>query len=261
MTALGKVDLDAYLARIGYDGPCRATDALLAGLHLAHLGAVPFENIDVVSGKSIALDLDALQSKLVGHRRGGYCFEQNTLFSAVLRELGFEVATLEARVRPPGAKQVLPRTHMVLRVDLDGHAYLADVGFGADGPLLPVELDGEISEQHGDRFRVVDEGALRALQVLRADGWQDLYAFTLEPALPIDFEVANHYTSTHPRSPFRMTLTAQLSLPGERRTLRGRTLTVRRGHAETRRQVADGELLPLLRDGFGIELPAATRLP
>ena len=255
MTTPSTLNLDAYLDRIGYDGPRDVSIETLAALHTAHLASIPFENLDVLLGRGIRLDIESLQAKLVDRRRGGYCFEQNTLFAAVLRHLGFRVTTLEARVRPPGATHTLPRTHMVLRVDLPAREVLVDVGFGGDGPLEPVDLDGRVSEQGGDAYRIVEEGAIRVLQIRGADGWRDLYAFTLGEALPIDFEVANHYTSTWPESPFVTTLTAQLSLTDERRILRHRTLTVRRCGVETTRQIEDPELPDLLRETFGIDAP------
>ena len=255
MTTPDTLNLDAYFGRIGYAGPREVSIESLSTLHTSHLATIPFENVDVLLGRPIRLDIASLQAKLVDRRRGGYCFEQNTLFAAVLRHLGFRVTTLEARVRPPGATRTLPRTHMVLRVDLRDRVVLADVGFGGDGPLRPVDLDGEVSEQGGDAYRIVEEGAVRVLQIRNADGWRDLYAFTLDEALPIDFEVANHYTSTWPESPFVTTLTAQLSLPDERRILRGRTLTVRRPGLETMRDIAEDDIIPLLRENFGIELP------
>jgi N-hydroxyarylamine O-acetyltransferase len=254
-------DLDGYIARINYHGPREPNAQTLAALHIAHLGAIPFENIDVILGRGVPLDIESLQAKLVRGRRGGYCFEHNTLFAAALGQLGFAVTTLEARVRPPGATHTLPRTHMVLRVDIDGRALLADVGFGGDGPLEPVALDGEGVAQGGDAYRVTSEGRLKVLQIRRGGEWQDLYAFTLDEALPVDFAVANHYTSTFPESPFVKTLTAQISLLQERRILRGSTLTVRHGHDEHVRQVAANELIPLLESFFGIRLPAGTRLP
>jgi N-hydroxyarylamine O-acetyltransferase len=254
-------DLDGYIARINYRGPREPNAQTLAALHLAHLGAIPFENIDVFLGRGVPLDIESLQAKLVRGRRGGYCFEHNTLFAAALGQLGFAVTTLEARVRPPGATHTLPRTHMVLRIDLDGRALLADVGFGGDGPLEPLPLDGEIVEQGGVAYRVTSQERVKVLQMLRNGVWQDLYAFTLDEALPVDFAVANHYTSTFPESPFVKTLTAQISFRDERRILRGRTLTLRRRGAEENRQISDHELIPLLRTQFGIELPADLRLP
>src|SRR6185369_15650915 len=94
-----RLDLDAYLARIAYPGPREPTGAVLDALHEAHVTAIPFENLDVRLHRPISLTLPDLEAKLVAGGRGGYCFEQNTLFAAVLRELGFVVRTLEARVR------------------------------------------------------------------------------------------------------------------------------------------------------------------
>jgi N-hydroxyarylamine O-acetyltransferase len=258
MTTPETLNLKAYFERIGSTKPREVSFESLAALHSAHLASIPFENLDVLFGRPIRLDLASLQAKLVGRQRGGYCFEQNSLFAAVLRDLGFRVTPLEARVRPPGATRTLPRTHMVLRVDFPDRAVLADVGFGGDGPLRPVELDGRPSEQGGDAYRIVEEGVVRVLQTRGVGGWRDLYAFTLDEALPVDFEVANHYTSTWPESPFVTTLTAQLSLPGERRILRHRTFTVRRAGLETTHTIEDHDLPHLLRESFGIELPLDT---
>jgi len=248
------VDLDAYFDRIGYTGSRDAAVGLLVALHRHHAAAIPFENLDVLLRRPIRLDLDSLQAKLVTARRGGYCFEHNTLFAAVLRDLGFDVGTLEARVRPPGATRTLPRTHMVLRVDVDGRRFLVDVGFGGDGPVGPVDLDGIPTDQGLDTYRVVDEDRTKVLQVRRDTHWQDLYAFGLEPALAVDFDVANHYTSTHPGSPFTQTLTVQRSVNGERRILRHRTLTIRSAAGTVVREVAEEQLTDVLRDLFGLEL-------
>ncbi len=260
MNASDTLNLDAYLERIGYEGKRDGSFETLTALHTAHLAAIPFENLDVLLGRPIRLDIESLQTKLVNQRRGGYCFEQNTLFATVLRHLGFQVTTLEARVRRPCATHTRPRTHMVLRVDFPDMAVLADVGFGGDGPLWPIDLEGGVSKQGADTYRVIQEENSRVLQLRGSDGWRDLYAFTLDEALPIDFEVANHYTSTYPKSQFVTTLTAQLSLKEERRILRDRTLTVRRGGVETTRAIDDHALPTLLRESFGIDVPEDTDL-
>jgi len=250
------IDLDAYLARIGVDRAPSPTLPALARLQTAHSSRIPFENVDVRLRRPVGLDLASLQAKLVRGCRGGYCFEQNTLFAAVLSRLGFEVTTLEARVRPPGATATLPRTHMVLRVDLDGRGWVVDVGFGGDGPLAPVALDGESGEQHDGVYRVEREG--EAVHVLRRrwhGSWRDLYAFTLAPALPVDFEVAHHYTSSHPNSVFVRTLTVQRSEPAARHILRGRSYTLRQGEQEQLREIEDDELPALLRERFNLDIP------
>src|SRR5262245_13785792 len=197
------LDLDADRHRIGYTGPLTPTRETLAGLHLAHATHIPFENLDILLGRPIRLDLEALQAKLVRGRRGGYCFEQNTLFAAALERIGFRVTTLAARVRF-GSTRVLPRTHMLLKVDLDDGPRLADVGFGGEGLLRPIPMEpGRESSQFNRSYRIVEEGQALVLQSLRPEGWFDLYVFTLEPSLPVDYEMSNHFTSTYPESIFR----------------------------------------------------------
>ena len=135
------IDLEAYLRRIGVSDELGPDLASLEAVHIAHLEAIPFENLDVRLGRPIRLDPESLHAKLIARRRGGYCFEQNGLFASALRSIGFRVETLEARVRPRDGTGPYPRTHMALRVSVGDGDYLADVGFGAFGPLLPVPLD------------------------------------------------------------------------------------------------------------------------
>src|SRR3954471_2052207 len=155
MSDTSVLDLGAYLERVGYSGDLVPGEAVLEALHLAHATHIPFENLDILLGRPVLLDLESLQAKLVRGQRGGYCFEQNTLFAAALEELGFSVTRLAARVRS-GASGPRPRTHMLLRVDVEGWPWLADVGFGGDGLLLPVPLvAGRVAHQYAWAFRVV----------------------------------------------------------------------------------------------------------
>jgi N-hydroxyarylamine O-acetyltransferase len=252
------VDLDAYLRRIGLAATPAADLAGLQALHLAHATTIPFENLDVQMGLPIRLDLASLQDKLVRRRRGGYCFEHNTLFLAVLKAVGFSVFPCEARVRL-GALEVLPRTHMLLLVRVDGALWLCDVGFGGEGLLHPVPMDGETHGQFLNTYRVMDEKGLRVLQSFHHDAWEDLYAFVPEPRLPIDFEMANHYTSTHPESRFLKTLTAQLPGPEVRRILRNCGYAELRGNQVEGRELAPEALIPTLREVFGIQVPDGAR--
>jgi N-hydroxyarylamine O-acetyltransferase len=250
-----ELDLGAYLRRIGLEGGPIADLASLRALHFAHATTIPFENLDIQMGLPIRLDLDSLQAKLVRRHRGGYCFEHNTLFLAVLKAVGFDVIPCEARVRL-GVMEVLPRTHMLLLVRLEGATWLCDVGFGGEGLLHPVLMDGEAHGQFLNTYRVPKEGGLRVLQSHHHGAWEDLYAFVPEPRLPIDFEMANHYTSTHPESRFLKTLTAQLPGPEVRRILRNRAYAELRGDQAEGRELAPEELIPTMREVFGIELPA-----
>lgn len=258
------LDLPAYLARIAYAGPLTPNYAVLEALHLAHATHIPFENLDVLWRRPIKLDLASLQKKLVQDRRGGYCFEHNLLFAAVLEHLGFSVLRLAARVRYR-TQTVLPRTHTLLLVEADGAPWLVDVGFGGEGLLLPVPLSGEVSHQYAWRYRVIQASGTTGqwvLQSLRDGDWLDLYAFTLEPQELADYEMANHYTSTHPSSRFVQTLTAQLPGTETRYVLRGRELTVDRGDSIASHTLADdAEVLAVLADTFGLRLPPGTRIP
>jgi N-hydroxyarylamine O-acetyltransferase len=254
-------DLPAYLRRIGLDAAPPANRAGLAALHRGHAGAIPFENLDILLGRAIRLDLPSLEAKLVGSRRGGYCFEQNTLFAAALADLGFRVTPLAARVRL-GGRTDGPRTHMLLSVRADGRDWLCDVGFGGGGPFepLPLEPSGEIAQGLW-RFRLARDGGEQVLQNMGPSGWRDLYGFTLEQQLPSDYAVANHYTSTHPDSTFTKVAVAQKTSETGALVLRGNVFqTMKPGEAPVETPAPEGDaLLVLLRESFGLDFPAGTR--
>jgi len=253
------LDLEAYFRRVGYSGPREPTLECLEALHLAHASRIPFENLDIQLGLPVSLDLGALQAKLVRRERGGYCFEHNTLFSAVLARLGFQLDTLEARVRF-GSAGPAPRTHMALRVRLAGDDWLADVGFGGEGLLGPLPFGGSEFSRFSDTYRLRQEGRVTVLQSLKPEGWFDFYALEPEPALAIDFLVGNHFTSTFPESRFVKTLTAQLPSPGIRHVLRDKTYTIQRAQqTEVRELQTPEELLRVLGEVFGLAFPPGTR--
>jgi N-hydroxyarylamine O-acetyltransferase len=255
-------DLDAYLSRIGYEGSLDPTLETFKALHFAHVSAIPFENLDIVLGQMISLDLAHLQAKLVTARRGGYCFEQNALFAAVLESVGFDVVRLAARVRF-GATEIRPRLHMLLEVRISAEPWLADVGFGCTGPLYPIRLLEPAENQQGDwTFRTRAEGDQLVLQSRESDGWLDLYSFTREPQYPVDYEIGNHYTSTHPHSPFVQNLVVQKGGLQSRLFLRNRELTELKQHDKTTEQVeGDESLVKLLAQRFGLNFPSETRFP
>jgi N-hydroxyarylamine O-acetyltransferase len=253
-------DLDRYLARIGLPAPVVPDAATLRSVHLAHVSAIPFENLDIQMGLPIRLDLASLHRKLIERRRGGYCFEHNTILLHALRALGFDAVACEARVRQGAAPgHIRARTHMVLLVRLDGARWLADAGFGGDGILEPVLEGGGNSTQHGSVFRLAPEDGRLVLQSRHAGVWIDLYAFAPEPCHPIDFELGNWYTSTHPDSIFVTSLTAQRALPDARHILRNLTYTIATASGVESREIDRQALVPLLRDTFAIDVPADAR--
>ena len=238
------------------------TAGVLADLHLAHTTHVPFENVEVLLGTTPKLDLDRLQAKLVRSRRGGYCFEHNLLFAAVLEEVGFRVTRLAARVWN-GASRRRPRTHMLLRVDLADGPWLADFGFGGDGLLHPLPLiDGRQTLQFAWAYRLARGSGTWMLQSRGVDTWADLYEFSEEPQDPVDYEPANHFVATHPSSPFTRMLRAHRPTPDARFILRGHDLTTDHGGGRVEKRTAsEGELFDMLDRTFGLRLPAGTRLP
>ncbi|MCX5332358.1 arylamine N-acetyltransferase [Streptomyces sp. NBC_00140] len=264
-------DLDAYLGRIGWEGERVADAATLRAVHLAHSRAIPFENLDAVNGTAPSLEPGDLLDKLVRGRRGGYCYEQNTLLLHALEALGFGVTRLSARVQV-GADglEVRPRTHMTLLVEVAGETrpYLADVGFGAVGALLePVPLvAGEEFEGAGRRHRLVrvshrgplDLWVLEAFEQGPAweGGWRRQYAFTLDPSERPDFEVFNWFVATNPRSPFTQRLYVQRMRGDQHVLLSGRELTVTSPDGTvSKREVSEEEVPRLLDEEFGIDVP------
>ena len=257
------IDLVGYCRRIGYIAELKPTLATLRSLHVAHVGHIPFENIDVLLERRILLDTASLQQKLVTDRRGGYCFEQNCFFKDVLETIGFRVTGLGARVRY-GTDGIRPRTHMALLVEAEGRRYLADTGFGAHGLLEPIALEeGAIAELPIVSFRVIEEaGGHWVLQATWEGTWSDLYVFTLEPQERVDYVMCSHFTATYPESIFRQMITAQIVRREERKILRHGELKIIRAdgvQSSPVRNEADARVV--LSEHFGIQLPTECALP
>ena len=222
--------LPRYLARIGYDGPVAATRDGLGALQAAHIAAIPFEAIDALTGAGIDIGAAAVDAKLIDQRRGGYCFEQNGLFLRVLQAIGFDAEGLLGRVRwmlPDDAPDT-PRTHMVVRVTLDGRPWLVDVGFGAAVPPVPLAMDSEEAQPtRHESYRVVRHGDVWQVAALIEGEWRTLYRLDDVAPPAIDYEIGNWYTSAHPDSHFRNQLIAARTTAEARYGLRDNRLTTR----------------------------------
>lgn len=255
-------DLDAYLDRIGYSGTRFPSLRTLEGIHLLHPQAIPFENLDPFLGRPVGLDVDALQEKLVRSRRGGYCYEQNLLLWHALAALGFEVSGLAARVlwgRPQDA--LTPRSHMLLRIALDGRVWLADVGFGGLTQTAPLLLEpGLVQQTPHEPFRLVEKGGHFDAQAKVGEEWRTLYRFDLSEHHEVDYAVASYYLSTNPASHFVTGLIAARALPERRYALAGSRLTVHHlgGPSERREIATPTELADVLEEDFGIVIPNRT---
>lgn len=228
------VDLPRYLARIGYDGPLAPTLEVLRALQAAHIAAIPFEALDVLTGGGVDVDSAAVDAKLIDQRRGGYCYEQNGLFLRVLRTIGFDAEARLGRVRWMLADNAptTARSHLVVRVMLNGRPWLADVGFGAAAPTAPLALDDSdpqptVHEAYRIRQSHAEGSGEWLVEALLGDSWAAMYVFDDVPQQPIDIAVANWYTATHPSSHFRHQLIVARATGEARYVLRDNRLTVR----------------------------------
>lgn len=252
-------DLDAYCRRIGYDGARQPTLDTLRAIHGLHPQAVPFENLDVILRRPVAIDAESLQRKLVAGGRGGYCFEHNTLLNHALNAFGFKVTILTGRVRymVPAARP-MPLTHMVLRVDIDGVGYIADVGFGANTLTAPLRLGAPVEQATShEPFRVVEADGRQRVEIKLRGAWVQLYNFSLEPQATVDLEVGNWYMATHPQSRFYNELVVTRVLPEGRLALNNNQLAVHSLSGTTDRRVlqTESELRKALTGSFGLTLP------
>jgi len=247
------MDVHAYLARIGYDGPRAPTPEALSALHRAHLHAVPFENLDIPLGTPIELSPPALFDKVVTRRRGGFCYELNGLFGWLLGELGFAVELLSARVF--NGREFGPEfDHMLLRVEADG-PWIADVGFG-DSFLEPLPLGPGVQTQRGVDYQLVRDDPDWTLQQrkLGAD-WEPQYVFSLAPHSLADFEGMCHYHQTSPDSPFTRKSVCSRATPDGRVTLsNGRLIVTADGQREEHDVADEAAYRALLREHFEVDL-------
>ena len=257
---LSPAQLAAYFDRIGYSGlsrePQQATSETLHALHRLHPQVIPFENLDALLGSTPRLDLESVFAKLVSARRGGYCYEHNLLFRAVLDTLGFETTGLAARVLWNDPAAMTPRTHMMLLAETPDNTWLADVGFGSmtlSAPLLFDTGREQATPHEPFRLDLIERGDF-LLQVKLGDAWRPIYRFDLEPQFPADYAMANHYVSTYPESIFVDHLIVARVIPGQRQTLFDTTLT-QRGETESKRELTSAEeLRGVLQDTFGLAL-------
>lgn len=259
-----QLDLNAYFQRIGYTGERAATLATLQAIHALHARVIPFENLTPLLRQPVRIDLTALQQKLVQDARGGYCFEQNLLLKAVLLALGFRVTGLAARIRWGVPDDVItPRSHMLLRVDLDTQVYLADVGFGGLTLTAPLALqpDSEQTTPH-EPFRVVTNGDGFLMQARIGQKWNSLYRFDLQEQFQADYDVTNWYLSTHPSSHFVNALIVARPEVDRRYALRNNQFAIHHLNGETERRTLDSvsELRSILEDAFLIRLPESPNL-
>jgi N-hydroxyarylamine O-acetyltransferase len=256
-------NLEAYLNRIQYGGDVRPTLETLSAVTMAHTGNIPFENLDVVLGRPIKLDIESLQNKLVRDKRGGYCFEHGTLMAAALRVMGFEPVSHTARVTLFFPRSQAPRTHMILSVTLAEGMFVLDPGFGGLAPRFPVPAPiGSEPQPSDDRSHWLErDDRFFDLRILTGDKTIDAWSTTFEPENEIDFVLGNHYTSSHPDSPMCNRIMLRAYSGDSMVTAMNRDVTVRRAGEARTFQLADrAALRELLNDHFGFDLPAVEQI-
>lgn len=259
-----KIDLDRYFARIGYSGSRKADMQTLREIHLKHPQAIPFENLSSFSGARVSIDLSAIEEKILRQGRGGYCFEQNQLFAAVLKQLGFGVHFRMARVGwmvPEGT--MAGRGHMALNVVAGGELFLCDVGFGGmtlTGPLLIETSEPQLTPH--ETFRVKPGPERRVLEVQINGEWKTIYSFDFLEQIPADYEAVNWYVSTHPNSHFVNSLIVARPTISGRLSLNDNLFTIRNtgGTSEKKTLRTAEEIRAVLEREFDIRVPATAEL-
>jgi N-hydroxyarylamine O-acetyltransferase len=263
------MNLEAYLKRINYSGAIEPTAETLRDLQVAHLRSVPFENLSIHAGEPIVLNDEALFSKIVERKRGGFCYEANGLFAALLRGLGFKVTMLSARVAKgsqpialedgPDALRALEFglefDHMCLLVELS-ERWLADVGFG-DSFVEPLRLDSRADQVQGDNtFRIVEVDGYRILLQRKNEGpWGVEYRFDLQPRTYADYEEMCRFHQTSPESHFTRSRICSRVTENGRVTLSDMKLITTLGQErEERLLTSQGEYEQVLKDQFGVEM-------
>lgn len=259
-----KVNLNAYFERIGFAGsiaPTLATLELLQGLHPA---VIPFENLNPLMGEPVSLDQPSLERKLLTERRGGYCFEHNTLLMRILQDLDYAVRPLVARVvwtRPEAVDE--PPSHMLLLVEINNQSYIADVGFGGLTLTAPLRLRADVEQTTPhETFRLIGGDPAWTLEVRIGEDWRPVYIFTLDAVADADIAALNQRIATDPASPFTSELRVALAPTGRRVKLHNADLTIQPidGEAEKRTITSMESLRAVLTDDFGLTLPADERL-
>lgn len=253
-------EIHLYLHRLGYDQPPPATLTTLRELQQRHTASFPFETLSTLLRLPVAMDFPAMQHKLLQEGRGGYCYELNRMFLALLQHLGFDARGLTGRVVMGGPEDELTaRTHMLVLVAIDGVRYIADVGFGGMVPTAPLQLDTEDEQATPhEPYRITRRHDQYTLRAYVAGEWRAMYVFDLQPQAEIDYIVGNWYVCTHPDSSFLGQLRAARTGPGWRKTLNNGSFAIHRiGHASERRELPDAAaVIAILQDEFGIRVPA-----
>ncbi|MHA4978197.1 arylamine N-acetyltransferase family protein [Pseudomonas extremorientalis] len=254
-----------YLQRLGYDTPPAPTLHTLQALQLRHVCSFAFENLSSLIRLPVPIDLPSVEQKVLLDGRGGYCYELNQMFLALLQELGFEARGITGRVVMGGAPDArTARTHRLSLVTLDGVRYITDVGFGGMVPSSPLQLDTEaVQATAHEPYRLTFDGqGSYTLWAQVAEEWRGLYVFDLQVQADIDYEIGNWYVSTHPDSVFVGQLKVARLAPGKRHTLNNTHYAIHSldRPSEKRTLGSADEVVQMLTETFRIRVPDTATL-
>ena len=245
------MDYETYLRRIVYSGSVTPSARTLRDLHRAHLLAVPFENLDIAWKRKIRVDQESFVQKIVEQRRGGFCYELNGAFAALLEALGFHVTLLSARVPRADGSEGPEFDHLTLRVDLE-QPWLADVGFG-DSFIEPLRLQSGVEqEQDGRSFRIVEQDQDLRLE-RKETGWKTEYVFNLKPRRLEEFADMCRYHQTSAKSPFTQKRVCSMLIAEGRLTLSEmKFIRTTNGVRQERTLASEEEWSAILKQTFGV---------
>lgn len=250
------LDLQAYFERIGFNNDVVPLFDTLNNLINIHTKAIPFENLSPLFNLPVKIDIEAIHKKFIDEKRGGYCFEHSLYFQQVLEKIGFNVTSLSGRVLLNKHEETLtPKTHMLLLVQLNNKKYIVDIGFGGQTPNAPLLLEAnKVQATPLGSYRILKRKNFYLLQVAIQHRWTNMYRFTTEATLELDYKIANWYTATHPDSHFTQRLSVALAGNDCRYILNNNQFKVyyQNGNIEKKILSSAKEMIQVLEEVFGI---------
>ena len=252
-----KEQINLYLKKMNYKDEVKIDYNTLSKLQLAHLTNIPYENIDVLNKKPLSLDAQDLFNKMILNKRGGYCFELNGLYSNLLKSLGFKVTNLAGRFIYQDGKTRM-RLHRILKVDIDNKSYISDVGVLSELPRKSLELEiGKIQNDGKCDYKFeLDENKEYILYQRKPNkDWKQIYSFSLEPQLDIDYVLPCFYCETHSNSPFINSMKVAIYTEDEHiRLFDGELIFYKDGKVRKLEKINDEKIESVLKEYFGIVL-------
>ena len=253
------MDIKRYFSRIGLPANTeqKPTYELLKKLQLAHITSVPYENLDIIDGKPLSLDVDDIYDKVVVRHRGGYCFEVNALFDRLLKELGFRTESYFARFWR-GESGIPHRRHRVIAVFIDGKTYIADVGIGSAAPRIPLLLEeGAVQEYFGEAYRFERDADFGwVLYEFTHGEWKKYFSFTEDKQLDIDFVMPSFYCEKHPDSKFNKAVMVAMKTENGRKSVDGSVYKnfVGKELSYIEENMSSERVSEILKNEFGLEI-------